>query len=70
MSSKVLPRTMSSYKTRASSLVMSRLERETLDLAFFSLTTSEETLTTADRRRTEELEKEKEEEEGLEWESL
>lgn len=43
------------------------MEREALDLVFFSLTTSEDTATTADeRQRTEEEEME----EGAGWESL
>lgn len=67
MSSKDLPKTISSYNTSASSLVMSRLDREALELAFFSLRTSEETPATVDRRRAEEIEKEEEKEE---WDSL
>lgn len=52
MSSKALPRTISSYSSNPSSFVISKLEREELDLSFFSLTTSE-TATIEDRRRFE-----------------
>lgn len=69
MSSKDLPRTMSSYNSNPSSLVINGLERETLDLDFFSLTTSE-TATTAGERLGRRRRRREVEDEGLERESL